>query len=103
MGSIPVDNPARLYDLLDQAVTDADTPRPAWRAKRRVVIWFTTAHIRIGERVWDAHREDRDGFGYTLAQAREMREALLPVMAAAAPAAEAAVRALLNELEGPAQ
>lgn len=89
----------QLFDVLDAAITDASMHRPRLRPlRRRPVVWFTTGTIRIDEREWAAVRRDGDRYGYTLRQARQMRDALLPVLAAYTAHLEAAARRLHPDL-----
>ena len=72
-------SPVELYDVLDRAIHEAQ--RVVWPSRKQPVAWFNTATIRINGRVWDAVAHEGGDHGYNLIQARQMRAALLPLLA----------------------
>lgn len=70
--------PAGLYDELEYAIARATTARVR---RRQPVVWFNAPTVTVNGRQWKAPRRNGDRYGYTLAQARQMQEALLPVLA----------------------
>jgi hypothetical protein len=76
-------NAPELFDAADAAAAG----RPAaWWAKQPPVLWLTSEIVQVGDRKWRArHHADRDGapvHGYTPRQCTQIRDALLPVLAA---------------------
>jgi hypothetical protein len=69
---------------LDDALTTAlAATRWRWTAplrRRRYAIWLTCPTVTIGGLRWRGTAWDRRGFGYTRRQARQMRQALKPVL-----------------------
>ncbi len=83
--------PIELYDVLETALDAA--PGVPWRRKEPVV-WFTVPQVAIDGAVWRARVHDADRYGYTAAQARQMRRELLPVLGAYLQAAESLTRSI---------
>ncbi|MEW9530588.1 hypothetical protein [Microbispora sp. NPDC049125] len=85
--------------MLDEAIAIAEyAPRTPWR--RHMAIWLTVDEVEIGRRRWRAARSETRGHGYTLRQARQMREALLPVMKAEQDKLRAAIHTHLQLING---
>ena len=76
---MPALTPTELFDLLELHLARAASH--CWWRRRSVVVWFTVPSITIGAHTWTYRRRGPDGYGYTLAQVREMRDALLPILA----------------------
>lgn len=81
-------SPAELFDACDAATAG----RPRWRGRRNPVLWLTSGGVTVGRRTWTARHRRPDGTcGYTVAQCRAIRAALLPVLAAYAGDAETSI------------
>lgn len=69
--------PAELFDALDHAITEAG---PTILPFHRIAIRLTEPTVTIGPRRWSAARHTPEGYGYSLRQVRQMREALIPIL-----------------------
>ncbi|MFF4777620.1 hypothetical protein ACFY05_32815 [Microtetraspora fusca] len=75
-----------VYDAINRGLADATAqPRRPWR---RRLVWLNRPSVTIAGATWTAKRTDRQEetprYGYTIRQARAMKQALLPLMATTA-------------------
>jgi hypothetical protein len=77
--------PVELFDELEHAIAAAESTARWWRSRNRTVVWFTAPSVRISKRTWLSQHHDETQtphrYGYSLYQARQMRAALLPILA----------------------